>query len=506
MLSMRSSRVVSFLLAMVLPVQLLPAQTPPPAENRSIEERLQAIEDKLQQLEKRVDAATQTSTAAHDNTAPVAGGRLEALDQKVRVLERNRELDQEAALAKAKETPVITAGTDGFSISSADKKYRLKVSGFVQADGRFFYDDAAASGLNDTFTVRRARLKFDGSVGKHVDYRIGTEFGNGSVSVFDAFADVKITPYTILRGGKFKGPVGLEELAEDTDLTFIERSLVSDIIPNRDVGFQLYGDLGGRFTYQVAFLNGGPDGANLSDADTNKAKDVDGRVFFTPFAKKGPSALRGLGFGLGVTSGGQNGKAPTAANTTSGNLPSFKTTSGQIPFFAYDTTAVTGAFAAGRRLRYSPQLYYYNGPFGLMGEYVEEFQWVSNSLSGPNELNNRAFQGTVSWVITGDKKGYRGVIPKRQPGERKFFPSAGAWEIAGRYTQLDVDPNAFTLGYASPTTSAQTAHAWGIALNWYVNKNVKLAANYEQTDFDKGAVAGDRATEKTFLQRVQVAF
>ena len=97
-------------------------------------------------------------------------------------------------------------------------------------------------------------------------------------------------------------------------------------------------------------------------------------------------------------------------------------------------------------------------------------------------------------------------MPKRKLGEYKLLPTTGAWEIAGRYTQLDVDPNAFTLGYASATTSAQTAHAWGIALNWYLNKNVRLASNYEQTDFDKGAVAGDRATEKTFLQRVQVSF
>src|SRR6266545_2619670 len=141
---MRSSRLVSLVLAMAMPVQLVSAQTPAPAENHSVEERLQAIEDKLQQLEKRVDAATQTTAAAPDYTAAApSGDRLEALDQKIRVLERNRELDQEAALAKAKETPVIGAGPDGFSISNADKSYRLKIGGYAQADGRFFYDDAA---------------------------------------------------------------------------------------------------------------------------------------------------------------------------------------------------------------------------------------------------------------------------------------------------------------------------------------------------------------------------
>ncbi len=492
---MRSSRVVSFLLAMALPVQLMPAQTPPPAENRSVEERLQAIEDKLQQLEKRVDAATESTAAAPNTHEATSADRLEALDQKVRILERNRELDQEAALAKAKETPVIAAGPDGFSISSADKSYRLRIGGYAQADGRFFYDDPANSGLIDTFTVRRARLKLDGTLGKYVDYRLSPEFGNGSVSLFDAFADLKFKPWAVFRGGKFKGPVGLEELAEDTDLTFIERSLVSDILPNRDVGFMLHGDLGGRFTYQAALLNGAPDGTNLVDADNNKAKDVDGRVFFTPFAKNGPAAVRGLGFGLGVTSGRANG------TTANGALPTYKSTAGLQSFFTYVPTAT----AAGSRIRYSPQLYYYNGPFGFMGEYVEEFQVVANA-GVSQEFNNRAFQGTVSWVITGDKKTYRSVTPKRKLGEYKLVPTTGAWEIAGRYTQLDVDPNAFNLGYANSATAAQTAHAWGVALNWYLNKNLKLAANYEQTDFDKGAITGDRATEKTFLQRVQVVF
>ena len=491
---MRSTRLVSLLLVTVLLVQLVPAQTPAPAETRSVEERLQGIEEKLQQLEKRVDAATH-STATNPGTDTAASGdRLEALDQKVRVLERNRELDQENLLAKTKETPVISAGSDGFSISSADKRYRLKVGGYAQADGRFFYDDAVASGLTDTFTVRRARLKFDGTVGKYVDFRIAPEFGNGSVSIFDAYGDLKFKPYAVFRGGKFKSPVGLEELAEDTDLTFIERSLVSDIIPNRDLGFQLYGDLGGRFTYQAAILNGAPDGTNFTDADINKGKDIEGRVFFTLFAKNGPAAVRGIGFGLGATTGRENG------TTANGALPTYKS-AGQQTFFTYVPTAT----AAGNRVRYSPQLYYYNGPFGLMGEYVEEFQDVSNA-GVTQRFNNRAFQGTVSWVITGEKKTYRSVTPKRALGEHKLSPTTGAWEIAARYAQLDVDPSAFTLGYASAATSAQTAHDWGIALNWYLSRNVKLAANYEQTDFDKGATTGDRATEKTFLQRVQFVF
>lgn len=493
------SCLVSLLLAMAMPVQLVSAQTPAPAENRSVEERLQAIEDKLQQLEKRVDAATQTTAAAPDKTAAPSGDRLEALDQKIRVLERNRELDQEAALAKAKETPIITAGPEGFSISNADKSYRFKLGGYAQADGRFFYDDPTHA-LISTFNVRRARLNFDGTVGKYVDFRIAPEFGNGSVTLLDAYGDVRFKPYVVLRGGKFKDPVGLEVLANDTELTFIERSLVNDIMPGRDTGFYLYGDAGGRFTYQAGYVNGAPDGGNI-DLDVNKGKDAVARLFFTPFAEGGPSFLSGLGFGLGVSSGRQNGTAAAP------NLASFKTTAGQATFFAYNTGA-SATFAAGRRIRWSPQMYYYNGPFGFMGEYVGEVEVVSNAASGAHELNNYAWQVTGSWVITGEKKSYRGVVPKRRLGERKFVPSTGAWEVAGRYTVLQVDPATFTLAYANPTTQMQTARAWGIGLNWYLNKNVKVSGNYEQTYFRKNVLSAGsvRPDEKTFLQRLQFVF
>ena len=495
---MRSSFVWSLLLATALPVQLVSAQAPPPAQNPSVEERLQAIENKLQQLEKRVDAATQTTTTTPDPAAG-AGDRIEALDQKLRVLERNRELDQENALAKSKEAPLVSAGSDGFSITSADKSFRLKVGGYAQADGKTFYDDPTHS-LNGGFSVRRARLKLDGTVGRFIDFRLAPEFGNGSVSLYDAFADVKFQPYSVLRGGKFKSPLGLEVLQEDTDLSLIERSLVSDLLPSRDVGFEVYGGFGGRFTYQAAILNGAPDASNTADIDSNKGRDVVGRVFFTPFAKSGSRVLDGLGFGLGVSTGHEN------------TTPSpFKSSGGQNTFFSY----VAAAQANGNRVRYSPQLYYYKGPFGLLAEYAEENQRISAVIGGvpvAQDLSNHAWQVTGSWVITGEKKTYKAVTPSKrfETDIAQKGHGFGAWEVAGRYAELNVDPTTFTAGFADPTKSAEAARAWAIGLNWYLNKNVKLAGNYEQTNFQKGAVAAgvitDRTTEKVFLQRLQVVF
>lgn len=65
--------------------------------------------------------------------------RVEEIDQKQRILERNWELEQE----KAKETVKVTAGKEGFQIRTGDGKFVLKLRGIVQADGRFLCPHAA---------------------------------------------------------------------------------------------------------------------------------------------------------------------------------------------------------------------------------------------------------------------------------------------------------------------------------------------------------------------------
>ena len=80
--------------------------------------------------------------------------------------------------------------------------------------------------------------------------------------------------------------MGYELLISDAYLIFPERSVVSLLVPNRDVGFQAQGDLaGGKFTYAGGIFNGNPpDGTNaITDVDNNNGKDLAGRVVVMPF-------------------------------------------------------------------------------------------------------------------------------------------------------------------------------------------------------------------------------
>ena len=250
--------------------------------------------------------------------------RLEQLEQEIRVLKRQRELDQEATVQKAQETaktvPIVKAGSDGFAIQSADGNFILKLKGYAQTDGRFYLADTAKNGT-DSFLLRRALFR-------DFDFKLMADFASGQSLIQDAYVEWKYWPELKVRVGKFKPPTGLERLQADTWLFFAERGLPTDLLPDRDVGAQLSGDLfGGVVSYAGGVFNGSPDGQS-ADFDTYDSKDGAARIFVQPFKKTEIAPLKGLGVGVGGTIGNQQ------FTGTSTNLATYKTT-GQNTFFSY---------------------------------------------------------------------------------------------------------------------------------------------------------------------------
>lgn len=378
----------------------------------------------------------------------------------------------------------ISAGKGGFLLTSPDGDFVFRVRGYLQTDGRFFFDQSSSA--IDTFVLRRVRPIFEGTVYKYFDFRIMPDFGGGVTVLQDAYLDAKFHPKFKIRFGKSKVPFGLERLQSATDIIFIERSQATNLVPNRDLGIYAFGDLGGdKVSYAAGIFNGVVD-LGSADVDTGKdSKDFAGRIFVRPAA--------GFGLGIATTIGNQDG------TLTSPGLPSYRT-QGQLTWFRYRVglTADVTTLAAGRRFRLSPQATYYKGPFGLLAEYVSSSQEVVHGIQAA-DIRNQAWNLTAHYVLTGEPAGYRGVTP-----ENSFDTQSGklgAWEIAFRYSQLDIDKDAFPF-FADPVTAASQAKNFGAALNWYLNKNVKFTFNYEHTTFEDANIP----TEKLFLTRFQIAF
>ena len=444
-----------------------------------------ALTERLRLLEQRLGI---------DSTPPAPGAGLAELDQRLAIIERKLDIASEEAAAKALATPAVSIGEKGLAVKTPAGDFDLKLRGTVQFDQRSFFDDDQQS-FNDTHLFRRVRPSLEGTLGPLLAYRITPEFAGDGATLIDAYVDVRFDPRYTLRVGKLKGPVGLERLQAASALSMVERGFPTELAPNRDIGAQLQGELrAGTVNYAIGLFNGAPDGRDSPTVDADNHFEWAGRLFFEPW-KNDANALSGLGFGVSASVGDKEG---------GGNnfLPRYRTP-GQNQFFGYRSTVL----ADGDHTRLSPQAYYYRTRFGLLAEYIrsEQALLIGTNEATRTELEQDAWQLTASWVLTGEHASYRGIA---KPDQSYVIGGEGwgAFEVVGRYGELDVDDDAFPL-YASADTAATHASAWGLGLNWYLTPNLKLVFNHTNASFDGGAAGGrDREGEKTVFSRVQVAF
>ena len=503
----------ALLMGVIVGVQ--PAALTLRAEDPSTTEVIKQLQRRIEELEQKVKVLEHGKGPGEEANDLKAREHLEALDQKVKILEREKELEQEASEAKAKEAPKISIGGDGFSLSSAKGDFAVQLKGVLQMDSRTFFDNPAVAG-NDGLLLRRARPILQGTVFRDFDFLFVPDFAPTSgPQIFDAYVNYRYSPALQFQAGKYKVPIGLEQAAADRDILFNERSLATDLVPNRDVGFELHGELfKGRVSYAAGIFNGTSDGANSSNVDFAGDRAYVGRLFFQPFKQASAAALQGLGFGA---AGGYETMSRTNTaglpSTTGGSLPGYFT-DGPEQFFANNPADRAVVVANQEHWRVSPQAYYYYGPFGLLGEYVISDQTVRRTGVAPfssAHLENTAWDISASWVLTGEDAAYAGGVIPRRP----FNPAQGAWgalQLVGRYAELDIDRAAFPL-FSDPTTSARSAAAWSVGLNWYLNRNVQVKASFSHTTFTGGGGPGTSAPatvtqkpENALFTRVQLAF
>ena len=428
----------------------------------------QSGDDKIQQLEQKVDE----------------------LDQRLKVAERLKEIKTEEDADKAKTTASVTANGGPFTIRSGDGNFVLRLGADFQIDNRIFPGESLAP-LTDQTLIRRARPTISGTVYKYVDFYVRPDFGQGQVVLYEAYTQLNYFSRFNLRVGKFKPPVGLERLQSDDDTNFIERGLPTLLVPSRDIGYQLSGDIiKGRVNYAVGVFNGVPDNG-LSDASVSDHRDYAARIFLTPFQPETKSPLSGLGVGIGASSGSVDGLT----------LPAYKTL-GQNTFFTF----ASGVTSAGHRTRLAPQAYYYLGPFGVLTEYTlaeEGFQ----KGSVRRDIALRSWQVQASYLLTGERKAFGTLVPKKT-----FDPHNhgwGAFELAVRVGDFSIERGIYDYGFASPTTAPRRAHEWVGGVSWYFNRMLRISLDYGNTNFGGGATAangGNRPSERVLLNRFQVNF
>ena len=434
------------------------------------------------------------------------------LDEVLDILKEKGQITEEKyqelkTRAKKEGAGKILAGFDGWTpyVKSLDGQHKIELHGRVHFDLRAYEEGARAlvnrsnatgdsrPDLVTKFLVRRARLGVDATFFKYLDLKFEGEFSEvGSASnadsrfqLTDGYGELKYWPELRVRGGQFKVPFSFEELTSSRFIDFVERSVVNNLVPARDVGAMLHGSLfGGMLEYAAGIFNG----TGQNNPELNDSKDYAGRLLVRPFRLMNIPALEKLHVAGHITYGDQNSGLSLRGRTDA-----------RFEFFPRVNTN-------GDRYRYGFEAVYAYGPFGLYGEYVkteEERKACSiqsaTACTGGTDLADIEGEGWYvagTFFVTGEEK-----VHGKAPKVKSMNPRTGdfgALELVARYAQLDFDSDSQIPSVGSTQPGPNRVDALTVGFNWYLSPNVRLMFNWVQNWFDNGLMTPIRGEDTSW--------
>ena len=451
------------------------------------EKEMMAVIESLQERVSALEAAM-----AESQTAPAPAADQTDLEGRVEALETT-------AVSNAPEPGDFRVHWDeGLRLDTADGQARLKMGGRIHNDW-FWYDqdDALQRGLDleDGAEFRRARLYLSGVLYENLLFEAEYDFAGGVSSFKDVYLELTGIPVVQnLRVGHFKEPFSLDELTSSNDITFMERALPNVFAPGRNTGAMVHGAYLGdpgaeRVSTALGIFRTADDFGN--DADDG---GYSGTIRVTGLPWYGADGRNFFHLGAAYTHRNPDDTIRLRQRPESGNAAHFLDT-GDFEAEDIDSFALEAALAYG--------------PFSLQGEYMTSD--VETRLLGSRDFDGFYVQG--SYLITGERRPYDhgdGTFGRPDPARNFAFHDGargwGAWEVALRYSSLDLDGGgrllAQAFGGGRPIRGGSGENIT-VGLNWYLNPNARVMLNYVIADIDSRMYDGDLNILQT---RFQLAF
>jgi phosphate-selective porin OprO and OprP len=502
------------------------------AEIAALKQQLRLMEQKLDKLQKQTTA----NTTAAANANAKADAKMATASANAAIPVKGPVAPPEAIVTMPGNRPTICTSDNLNCVSLVSRLH-------FDAGGYNYRPNSAATSpqrLDDGINVRRARI---GVVGKFLgdwNYSLVYDFG-GSSDGFASTANAGATAVGFLPGGALSGvenaflsytgfkpfggtlaieggimdlPYTLDEATSSNDILFMERASPGIIATNIAAG-DFRSAFGTRWfddrVWAGAYVTGPATGAihSASSVSPNGTTEQYGVA-----ARAAGQILSDKDYSLHLGADAEFLIQPPH-NLVAGSQT---LTLSDRPELRIDPTTLisTGAIAnASAAQVYSAEAAGNYGPLFFQGEYFW-FNVERNAATGlpPIGAPNLNFQGgyaEASYTLTGETHKYNaasasyGGINPANPFSLKSG-GWGAWEIAGRYSTIDLnDRVGSAIGIAG---GRQTVYS--VALNWYINRNVRLMFDYLHGDIAKqinATNAGDAgSTFDAFAMRTQVAF
>jgi len=350
---------------------------------------------------------------------------------------------------------------NNIKIESADKRFKMAFGGRIQYDLAFFFQDTAIKDsmgeLRNGTEFRRVRLYNKGQLFNFLKYKVQLDFAGGNVVFKDVYiAFTKIPGIGTLTVGQFKEPLRLEVLTSSNYITFMERSFLADLNNERNNGIMISNEaLKSRLGWQLGIFRNADAAGN--DVQAGNRINLTGRITGLPCRNENKKHL--LHLGLGYSYRIFDGKdfelelrpgshlSPEYVNLTVRGIQN-------IHVLAPEAALVTG-------------------PFSIQTEFLQGFVQTNSDSIGDYNMNS--FYGQVSYFITGESRNYKSSVsgfnrikPKKNFGKE----GTGAWEIAARYSRLDLNSN---------NVKGGEMQAVAAGINWYLNPVSRIMLNYTFT-------------------------
>jgi phosphate-selective porin OprO/OprP len=494
---------------------------------------IERLERRVQQLEAMVNKMAKGGAAA-----PAAGGNA-ALEQRVQDLEISQGAKINALQQRADAVqwsfdngrPIISTGDGRFTMAFRGR-FHFDAGTYSQDPGPNVPTGSGDSNVRDLGAgsfFRRAHFGIEGKVFRDFDYEFRYNFGGSSEEGSGAIHTMRIaynpTPEFRINVGAMQPTFTLDNSTSSNDIMFLERSAVTNALVEE------FGASDSRkgieLTYLKTGLGGGTGDFMINAAYTTSrigvrnapADDRDHLLGRIAYHHK-PNADIDLHIGANAATilgtGGQDDGA-TPGTTRFRDRPELRIDGARL----VDTGNINseGGFMYGVEagVRYKS--------LTVQGEY---FGWEidrnrecpsCNAVAPDPEFDGYYVQ--ASYILTGENRLYNAQSSGNSrmnfgaPRPSSPFSTGGTWgafELAARYSVIDLNYNVSGEGIASSSSAGEIRGGKqsivSAGLNWYLNRNIRFMFQYQNVDIERLNNAGTDIgqTFDSFAVRTQFAF
>jgi len=430
---------------------------------------------------------------------PMVQTRLQQQDQKIDDLVAKFAAQEDQRRIASQELPQASISNGRLQVQSADGRFSAALRATMQYDVGYYMQGnhartlATGADLSSGSNFRRAQLGLQGKLFGDWSYLANIDYGSGGSTGTETPGHIQqlyveydgFGPF-VFRIGAHPPSTGMDDSYSSSDQLLMERSAPGDLTRNMAGG-------DGRGSIEVVYQGDNLYGSLAYTGDkvqettflSDEQQAVVARAAYSPVVNSDMRWVVSLAGTDVFRPGDSNSSLASARPFSISNPPEVNVDDNSTKLVSVSDANITDAWAwnlesAVTYANFLAQAGYFK--YGI-------------DQRGITSLRGQGFDGWYvegSWVLTGESRGYSAANAAfSNPRPRaNFSPDGGGWgafELAARYSTLDLNDNAGVVGGALPAGGIRGGEQRiaTLGLNWYPNSVLKFTLQAQNVQLSK---------------------